>query len=387
MVEPIMFVGLGFLAASLLALVIIPLVHARAVRLTRRRLEASIPVSVSEIQADKDQLRAEFAMSTRRLERSVEQLKTKTTAQLAELGKKTEELNALKAELAEKSATLAALNSRDKTLVEQLRETEADLGAKTHALQETERKLADTEAELAKVKTELGERSVTTDSQRIEIVALQTQTDTLRDQISDFEQQLKHTQGELARERGDAERTRDDRVKLQRELVTLKRDTEATWAMERAENALMRERINDVAAQVAQLTTALEGPGSPIETILAADAIGRPTNGHGASEASPGGKASLADRIRALQNRASRAASAECADRRGPQRGVAPSRRPIAPQPRPPRVSVGLRRHLFRKPIGSIGHRADRREGGIAATFSCTRGSTGALVFGRGSSW
>jgi chromosome segregation ATPase len=311
MIEPIMFVGLGFLAASLLALVIIPLVHARAVRLTRRRLEASIPVSVSEIQADKDQLRAEFAMSTRRLEMSVEQLKTKTTAQLAELGKKTEELNALKADLAEKTATLAALNSRDKTLVEQLRESEADLGAKAHALQETERKLADTEAELAKVKAELGERSVTTDSQRIEIVALKTQTDTLRDQLADVAQQLKQTEGELARERGDGERARDDRVKLQRELVTLKRDTEATWEKERAENAVMRERINDVAAQVAQLTTALEGPGSPIETILAADAIGRATGGNGASEAPPAGKASLADRIRALQNRASRAAGAE----------------------------------------------------------------------------
>src|SRR2546426_255146 len=32
MIEPIMYVGLGFLAASLLALVIIPLVHDRALR-------------------------------------------------------------------------------------------------------------------------------------------------------------------------------------------------------------------------------------------------------------------------------------------------------------------------------------------------------------------
>jgi hypothetical protein len=43
---------------------------------------------MAEIQADKDQLRAEFAMSARRLEMSVDQLKNKTTSQLAELGKK-----------------------------------------------------------------------------------------------------------------------------------------------------------------------------------------------------------------------------------------------------------------------------------------------------------
>ena len=36
------------------------------------------PVSMAEIRADKDRLRAEFAMSTRRLEMSVEQLKGKT---------------------------------------------------------------------------------------------------------------------------------------------------------------------------------------------------------------------------------------------------------------------------------------------------------------------
>ena len=77
MIEPIMFVGIGFLVAGLLVIGVIPLVHARAVRLTIRRLQASTPISMAEIQADKDQLRAEFAMSTRRLEMSVEQLKAK----------------------------------------------------------------------------------------------------------------------------------------------------------------------------------------------------------------------------------------------------------------------------------------------------------------------
>src|SRR6266568_3006506 len=72
MIEPIMFVGIGFLVAGLLVIGVIPLVHARAVRLTMRRLEALTPLSMAEIQADKDQLRAEFAMSTRRLEMSVE---------------------------------------------------------------------------------------------------------------------------------------------------------------------------------------------------------------------------------------------------------------------------------------------------------------------------
>ena len=75
MIESIMYVGIGFLTAGLLVIGVIPLVHARAVRLTMRRLEALTPLSMAEIQADKDLLRAEFAMSTRRLELSVEQIK------------------------------------------------------------------------------------------------------------------------------------------------------------------------------------------------------------------------------------------------------------------------------------------------------------------------
>src|SRR6476620_7236679 len=96
MIEPIMFFGIGFLVASLFGLLFVPLVHNRAVRLTMRRLEAATPLSIAEIRADKDQLRAEFAMSTRRLEMSVEQRKTKTTSQLAERGKKSDAINQLK---------------------------------------------------------------------------------------------------------------------------------------------------------------------------------------------------------------------------------------------------------------------------------------------------
>ena len=76
MIEPVMYVAIGFLVACMLIIGIIPVVHARAVRLTTRRLEAVTPMSMAEIQADKDQLRAEFAMSTRRLEMSVDQMKT-----------------------------------------------------------------------------------------------------------------------------------------------------------------------------------------------------------------------------------------------------------------------------------------------------------------------
>ena len=131
MVEPIMFVGIGFLVASLLVIGVIPLmVHQRAVRLTMKRLEAVTPMSMAEIQADKDQLRAEFAMSTRRLEMSVDQMKSKTTSQLAEIGKKSEAIGRLKLELGDKTAALFAAEAQEKQLAYDLAAIEEELAAK-----------------------------------------------------------------------------------------------------------------------------------------------------------------------------------------------------------------------------------------------------------------
>jgi chromosome segregation ATPase len=340
MIEPIMYFGIGFLIASLFGLVFIPLVHNRAVRLTMRRLEATTPLSMAEIQADKDQLRAEFAMSTRRLELTIEQLKAKTTSQLAELGKKTGSINRLKVELGEKTATILSLEAREKGLKEQLRAAEGDFATKTRTLHDAEQVLADKQAELARLAAELDERSVVADSQRVEMVAMRTQVDALLVQIEDHEHEAKEAQARLSRARQDSEtaarQLADERqkgealgVRLQefearvgeqsRALAQRHQECEqlraalaeqesraADGSGEREENALLRERMNEIAAEVARLTVALEGPDSPIETILADDAAHARTRRNGGShdkaDAETAG-GSLADRIRALQTR------------------------------------------------------------------------------------
>ena len=142
MIESIMFFAGGFLVASLLALVMISFVHNRAVRLTQRRLEDAIPVSMAEIQADKDNLRAEFAMSARRLEMNVDQLKAKTTLQLGEIARKSDAINQLKAELTEKTAVTDALNSEARSLGSKIRDTEQEYAIKMAIVEANERALA-----------------------------------------------------------------------------------------------------------------------------------------------------------------------------------------------------------------------------------------------------
>src|SRR4051812_1375141 len=428
MIEPIMYLAIGFLVSMLFGLMIVPLVHNRAVRLTTRRLEAATPLSMAEIQADKDQLRAEFAMSARRLEMNVEQLKNKTTSQLAELGKKSDAINRMKIELGEKNATIFSLEAREKAVKEQLRATEEEFAAKTEMLRGAETALTDKQAELARINHELSDRSMMADSRQVELVAVRTQIEELKGRVGDAEKEFTATQARLAQERTESENVtreltdargrvenlsqrvndldrqlivqvkeaemlgnrvndlegrlatqgkllaereyennqlkqtnaaaerimmdlrnelattsssgassaalekvraekaaveeqlriaRDERAKVQRDINAIQQQAESSWATERMENALLRERINDIAAEVAKLAMQLEGPNSAIEAMLAAEPAApkspaKPANDIAGSGApapvgpSEGG-GTLAERIRALQSHASRA--------------------------------------------------------------------------------
>jgi hypothetical protein len=170
MIESIMYFGLGFCLAGLTVLIVVPLVHGRAVRLTIRQLETSIPSSLLDVMAEKDLQRAEFAMSTRRLERNAEQLKIKGAGQLAELGRKSDAINRLK-------IALGALRDR-------LRASEENSAVKANAAHEAERALSEKESELAKLASAFDERSVLADTQKAEIVALTGQVQTLKEQLT-----------------------------------------------------------------------------------------------------------------------------------------------------------------------------------------------------------
>ena len=152
--------GIGFLLAALSVLVVAPLVHGRAVRLTTRRLEATIPLSMAEVHADKDLLRAEFAMSTRRLETNVYLLRLRARTSLRRSAER-----ATRSTGSRSSSVRCAINCTA---------TEKEYAVKATAVQEAARALTDKELELAKLMGELDERSTLAEAQKIEIIALKT---------------------------------------------------------------------------------------------------------------------------------------------------------------------------------------------------------------------
>src|ERR1700741_1801646 len=254
MIEPIIYLAIGFLVSMLCGLMIVPLVHNRAVRLTTRRLEAATPLSMAEMQADKDQLRAEFAMSARRLEMNVEQLKNKTTSQLAELGKKTDAINRMKIELGEKNATIFALEAREKAVKEQLRATEEEFAIKTESLRNAEKALSDKHGELAKINTELSDRSMMAESRQIELVAVRTQIVELERRVGEAEKDFTATQARLTQERGESETaTRElsearGRVENLSQRVT---DLDRQLIAQVKEAEILGNRVNDLEGRLA----------------------------------------------------------------------------------------------------------------------------------------
>ena len=87
-----MYFVLGVLVAGILALAVAPAIWRRAARLTRARVEASLPMTLGEIRAEKYQLRAEFAVATRRLETTIGRLEERTTEQTIDIGRKRTEI-------------------------------------------------------------------------------------------------------------------------------------------------------------------------------------------------------------------------------------------------------------------------------------------------------
>lgn len=418
MIEAAMYFALGALAAGLLGLLLVPIVVRRAARLTQRRIEGSIPLSLDEIRAEKDQLRAEFALSTRRLELSVEELKKRAADQLFEIGKKRETIQMLGAERDDKIAAIVDLENREGDLRRTILQKEEEIAQVSRNLREVQRTLDMRSEDLKRVEERYAETRSDFDGQKVELVARSTQMDALRDEVAtlrmertadrarlvaaearaeerageiaeakariaeldaaaeqrradvaardaevekkkgdlaalqaelssgdgragDLEERLiaaetarLELEGEVASLRSRLEGERDaversgevlknrigsltaakslledklatlvaENTGLKEEITRTNRSADRDWEAERSEHALLRERINDIAAEIGRMTAALEGEGSVINRILAESGKGKAASGNDADA----GAMSLADRIRVLREVAAR---------------------------------------------------------------------------------
>jgi hypothetical protein len=147
MIEYALLVMLGFCVAGLLALLIAPTIWNRAVRLTTKRLDATLPMSLSDIEADKDLLRAAYAIQIRRLEAGLNKARDKSASQLVDISKLQMMIGEMRDRVSELEKQLEerrnAANVFERTIRKRFPEMEAALGAGKSALDERSYEIGD----------------------------------------------------------------------------------------------------------------------------------------------------------------------------------------------------------------------------------------------------
>ncbi len=120
---------LGVFSAGLVSLLLLPAISRRAMRLSRRRLELLLPLSMDEVVAERDLLRAEFAAERRRLEQKMETEATAQALQMAELGRRATEIVTLNGYLSQLRGEHADLSLRHAVATRELAEANGERGA------------------------------------------------------------------------------------------------------------------------------------------------------------------------------------------------------------------------------------------------------------------
>jgi chromosome segregation ATPase len=401
---------LGFLSAGFIALIVAPMVWRRAVALTKKRIEASVPLTLTEIQADKDRMRAEFAMATRRLEINFKNFREKAASQIVEINRNREELKQLMAERTERHEALTRLEIQAGEVRAELRRREDELQVLTEKLEQAENLLEQRASEIEKLGRMYDDSSFTASNRQLEIVARENEIEKLNNEmatlrgerreidrrsqelgaesqaarealkaeqeralalegrierllstVADRDEKIDRGEREVARMRDTVKASSGTEGELQAQLAALQSektkldsekaeiaDQHATyttgaklkemeklmakvsadrdlleerlkiltrenrklkvdvavhertkseeWSGERRQTAMLREQMNELAAEVVRLTAVLEGPDSPINAALGP--AGEADNDTGKKITS------LADKVRALQKAA-----------------------------------------------------------------------------------
>jgi chromosome segregation ATPase len=224
-----MIFALGFLVACVIALAAAPAYWHRAIRLSTRRLELQLPLSLQEIQAGRDLLRAEFAVKYRRLEQKVAELNERHAADMAELGRS--------------ASIISRQNINLHMLSEQGSEGREELSELRRALMETSAELAaaakesyDTGGQIARKDAKIGE--LETDLKKSQEIAAEQ-----RDAIGTLEANVARQDEALA-----AQRAKVD--ELEGEIATLRLQHQADQVTVKAAAARVADREEALEASV-----------------------------------------------------------------------------------------------------------------------------------------
>jgi len=149
-----MLIILGFAVALLLALILGKLLWGQAIGLGKRRSRRDDPATIVALQADKDKLRAEAAMLSRKLELRLNDLKTRLAEQSAEVSRNRNRVDHLVGEIKDREKTISKRDIEIEDLKSQMIPLERELVARTQTAQQLKEQMREQDETLVH-KTEL----------------------------------------------------------------------------------------------------------------------------------------------------------------------------------------------------------------------------------------
>ncbi len=297
-----MLVALGFLAASLLGLLIGSALWSRAVRLTTLRLKQTLPISEAEIKADRDRLRAEFAIRVHKLETALDHAKLERARQFIEINKRDASISTLESSVTDLKAELDEhVNARrvlEQTVADRLPRVEARLAEAKRLLFNRDREIAELTSGAKRHKMALEEASSLTQQQSAQIeqltsaltgkakaagdaryeseLALRTEVETLRARTREQATLIERLQQRLGAGAGEGAEARDvasaqqaqDLDRLKRKLADAEgalaavrasaSETDAARIAFESEVRDLKSMAEDQQAEIARLRAALD---------------------------------------------------------------------------------------------------------------------------------
>lgn len=204
MIEQIMYFALGVLTAALVTMALLPALWRRAVRLTRRELEATLPLTPAEIAAERDQIRAAHAIDIRRLETQLEQGEALLQATKTDLGARLTQVHLHETTISAQKQSIEAL--------------EGELEDKRSRIGNLEQDIALLAGERDKLIANLSAQQQTGQTLEQELQAQRTLAEQRRLRLAEREEEATALNGKLADSLASVRQLRDDSQKKSDEL-------------------------------------------------------------------------------------------------------------------------------------------------------------------------
>ncbi|CAN7583274.1 hypothetical protein LJR009_005104 [Bosea sp. LjRoot9] len=244
MIEAVMLVMLGFLSATLLALAAVPALARRADRLARKRAEAAFPLSLAEIAADRDHLRAELALRARGLEQQAERGFAAKAAAMQDIGRRDMTIGQLERDLRAGEARIADLDAGLTATRGKLAETQGRLAVETASHAETGKLLDKRIADLAALERSLTEARMALTGTSADLSARGAELDQERATLGRVQALLGERDAELAALRAESDALQASQLKHRTQMLVLEgQSVDLSGRLAAAEQGLVVAKI------------------------------------------------------------------------------------------------------------------------------------------------